>query len=140
MHRLLSFAAAIAIAGLSAASQQIASAQTAGSSFTVTVNAVDTNWNVVSSTDTVAITSSDSNATLLRGLIWCCSLLDDEAGNPAAVTRDYQLDLDRREAPLLTVWGVPLASGYRRPGGMAVDDAKSRATGWWLAAGGRRGG
>ncbi len=40
------------------------SAQTAGSSFTATVHAVDANWNVVSSTDTVAITSSDSNATL----------------------------------------------------------------------------
>ncbi len=41
-----------------------ASAQTAGSSFTVTVNAVDANWNPVSSTDTVGITSTDANATL----------------------------------------------------------------------------
>ncbi|MHB8651057.1 MAG: invasin domain 3-containing protein, partial [Gaiellaceae bacterium] len=41
------------------------SAQVAGSSFNVTVNAVDANWNVVSSiTHTVAITSSDANATL----------------------------------------------------------------------------
>ena len=32
-------------------------------------------------------------------------LLDDESGDPAAVTRDYQLDLDRAGAPLLTVWG-----------------------------------
>jgi hypothetical protein len=39
-------------------------ARTAGSAFNVTVNAVDANWNVVSSTDTVAITSSDANATL----------------------------------------------------------------------------
>src|SRR5436309_2068234 len=39
-------------------------AQTAGTPFTVTVNAVDANWNVVSATDTVAITSSDVNATL----------------------------------------------------------------------------
>ncbi len=39
-------------------------AQTAGSPFTVTVNAVDANWNVVSSTHTVAITASDANATL----------------------------------------------------------------------------
>ena len=31
----------------------------AGTPFTVTVNAVDTNWNVVSSTDTVGITSND---------------------------------------------------------------------------------
>lgn len=39
-------------------------AQTAGSVFSFTVNAVDANWNVVSSTNTVAITSSDVNATL----------------------------------------------------------------------------
>jgi hypothetical protein len=39
-------------------------AQTAGVAFTVTVNAVDANWNVVSSTHTVGITSSDSAATL----------------------------------------------------------------------------
>src|SRR4029077_3756251 len=40
------------------------SAQTAGSSFNVTVNAVDANWNPVNSTDTVGITSTDANATL----------------------------------------------------------------------------
>ena len=40
-------------------------AQTAGTSFSVTVNAVDVNWNKVTSvTDTVAITSSDANAVL----------------------------------------------------------------------------
>jgi glycerol-3-phosphate dehydrogenase len=42
-------------------------------------------------------------------VVWTYSgvrpLLDDESGNPAAVTRDYQLDLDSIEAPLLTVWG-----------------------------------
>src|SRR5205814_10083396 len=41
------------------------SARTAGSAFTVTVNAVDANWNLVNTvTDTAGITSSDSNATL----------------------------------------------------------------------------
>src|SRR5207245_200514 len=39
-------------------------AQTAGTAFMVTVNAVDANWNVMSSTDTVGITSTDTNATL----------------------------------------------------------------------------
>ncbi len=39
-------------------------AQTAGGAFTVTVNSVDANWNVVSSTDTVGITSTDANAAL----------------------------------------------------------------------------
>src|SRR5207253_215226 len=39
-------------------------AQTAGTPFTVTVNAVDANWNLVNSTHTVGITSSDANAAL----------------------------------------------------------------------------
>ena len=42
-------------------------------------------------------------------VVWSYSgvrpLLDDESGDPAAVTRDYRLDLDTTEAPLLTVWG-----------------------------------
>src|SRR5947199_6696939 len=38
--------------------------QTAGGVFNVTVNAVDANWNVVSSVNTVGITSSDVNASL----------------------------------------------------------------------------
>ena len=40
------------------------SATTAGTSFSVTVNAVDANWNLVSSTHTVGITSTDTNAAL----------------------------------------------------------------------------
>src|SRR5205823_14966585 len=39
-------------------------AQTAGTAFNVTVSAVDANWNLVSTNDTVSITSSDSNAAL----------------------------------------------------------------------------
>jgi hypothetical protein len=39
-------------------------AQTAGTPFTVTVNAVDVNWNLAASTHTVAITSSDTSAVL----------------------------------------------------------------------------
>src|SRR5207247_9364463 len=38
--------------------------QTAGTAFAVTVNAVDANWNLVNTNDTVAITSSDANAAL----------------------------------------------------------------------------
>src|SRR5207248_1979615 len=39
------------------------SAQTAGTAFNVTVNAVDANWNFINTaTDTVALTSSDTNA------------------------------------------------------------------------------
>ena len=40
------------------------SAQTAGTAFDVTVNAVDDNWNKISSTNIIAITSSDVNAVL----------------------------------------------------------------------------
>src|SRR5207245_7483834 len=38
--------------------------QIAGAMFTVTVNAVDANWNVIGTNDTVAISSSDPNAVL----------------------------------------------------------------------------
>ncbi|MEO6363265.1 MAG: glycerol-3-phosphate dehydrogenase [Caldimonas sp.] len=43
-------------------------------------------------------------------VVWTYSgvrpLLDDEAGNPAAVTRDYRLELDTAGgAPLMSVWG-----------------------------------
>jgi glycerol-3-phosphate dehydrogenase len=42
-------------------------------------------------------------------VVWTYSgvrpLLDDESGNPAAVTRDYSLELDTHGAPLLSVWG-----------------------------------
>src|SRR5205814_1046447 len=39
-------------------------ARTANTAFNVTINAVDANWNLVSSTHTVATTSSDANALL----------------------------------------------------------------------------
>lgn len=38
--------------------------QTAGTAFSVAVNAVDANWNLISTNDTVSISSSDPNATL----------------------------------------------------------------------------
>lgn len=37
-------------------------------------------------------------------------LLDDESGDPSAVTRDYRLELDRAAAPLLNVWGGKLTT------------------------------
>lgn len=39
-------------------------AQTAGTTFNITVNSVDAHWNIVNSINTVAITSSDANAIL----------------------------------------------------------------------------
>src|SRR5439155_820131 len=51
--------------GMSTVTTGTPTAQTAGNAFTITVNAVDDTWNLVSTvTDTAGITSSDVNATL----------------------------------------------------------------------------
>ena len=47
-------------------------------------------------------------------------LLDDESGDPSAVTRDYLLDLDASQAPLLTVWGGKITT-FRRLAEEAAD-------------------
>ena len=61
--------------------------QRAGAAFSVTVNAVDANWNLISTNDTVKITSSDPNATL--------------PANAALVagTRSFSVTLKRRAVP-----------------------------------------
>ena len=57
-------------------------------------------------------------------VVWSYSgvrpLLDDESGDPSAVTRDYQLDLDSTQAPLLTVWGGKITT-FRKLAEEAVD-------------------
>src|SRR6185312_10605198 len=57
-------------------------------------------------------------------VIWSYSgvrpLLDDDAKNPASVTRDYALELDRHPAPLLTVFGGKITT-YRKLAESAVD-------------------
>jgi glycerol-3-phosphate dehydrogenase len=47
-------------------------------------------------------------------------LLDDESGDPSAVTRDYLLDLDTEKAPLLTVWGGKITT-FRKLAEEAAD-------------------
>jgi glycerol-3-phosphate dehydrogenase len=47
-------------------------------------------------------------------------LLDDESGDPSAVTRDYQLDFDAQAAPLLTVWGGKITT-FRKLAEEAAD-------------------
>lgn len=47
-------------------------------------------------------------------------LLDDDAGDPSAVTRDYTLELDTQGAPLLSVWGGKITT-FRCLGEEAVD-------------------
>ena len=57
-------------------------------------------------------------------LVWSYSgvrpLLEDEAGDPSAVTRDYQLDLDTDQAPLLTAWGGKITT-FRKLAEEAAD-------------------
>jgi glycerol-3-phosphate dehydrogenase len=47
-------------------------------------------------------------------------LLDDASGDPAAVTRDYQLEADDRAAPLLSVWGGKITT-FRKLAEEAAD-------------------
>ena len=57
-------------------------------------------------------------------VVWSYSgvrpLLDDESADPASVTRDYALELDRHPAPLLTVFGGKITT-YRKLAESAVD-------------------
>jgi len=57
-------------------------------------------------------------------VVWTYSgvrpLLDDESGDPSAVTRDYSLELDTTQAPLLTVWGGKITT-FRRLAEEAAD-------------------
>ena len=57
-------------------------------------------------------------------VVWTYSgvrpLLEDESGDPSAVTRDYQLDLDDAQAPLLTVWGGKITT-FRKLAEEAAD-------------------
>jgi glycerol-3-phosphate dehydrogenase len=57
-------------------------------------------------------------------VVWSYSgvrpLLDDESGDPSAVTRDYRLEFDAAPAPLLTVWGGKITT-FRTLAEVAVD-------------------
>ena len=57
-------------------------------------------------------------------------LLDDKAGDPSSVTRDYKLELEREDAPLLSVFGGKITT-YRRLAETAVDQL-ARALGMSL--------
>ena len=64
-------------------------------------------------------------------------LLDDETGDPSAVTRDYQLEMTTSPAPLLSVWGGKITT-FRKLAEQAADqlcDAlQVRAARWTDAA------
>jgi glycerol-3-phosphate dehydrogenase len=57
-------------------------------------------------------------------VVWSYSgvrpLLDDESGDPSAVTRDYSLELDVAQAPLLSVWGGKITT-FRKLAEEAAD-------------------
>jgi glycerol-3-phosphate dehydrogenase len=57
-------------------------------------------------------------------VVWSYSgvrpLLDDESGDPSAVTRDYSLELDTAQAPLLNVWGGKITT-FRKLAEEAAD-------------------
>ena len=57
-------------------------------------------------------------------VVWSYSgvrpLLDDESGDPSAVTRDYLLELDTDAAPLLSVWGGKITT-FRKLAEEAAD-------------------
>lgn len=53
------------------------------------------------------------------------SLIEDESADPAAVTRDYALEIDGAAAPLLSVFGGKITT-YRRLAAEAVDQLAAR--------------
>jgi glycerol-3-phosphate dehydrogenase len=57
-------------------------------------------------------------------VVWSYSgvrpLLDDESGDPSAITRDYSLELDTGAAPLLSVWGGKITT-FRKLAEEAAD-------------------
>ena len=59
-----------------------------------------------------------------KDVVWSYSgvrpLLDDESGDPSAITRDYTLELDDNGAPLLSIWGGKITT-FRRLGEEALD-------------------
>jgi glycerol-3-phosphate dehydrogenase len=76
-------------------------------------------------------------------VVWSYSgvrpLLDDDSGDPAAVTRDYLLELDTAQAALLTVWGGKITT-FRKLAEEAADllagplDGAARRGAWTRGA------
>jgi glycerol-3-phosphate dehydrogenase len=70
-------------------------------------------------------------------VVWSYSgvrpLLDDETGDPSAVTRDYQLDMANEPAPLLSVWGGKITTFRKlaeQAAGQVCQALQVRATSW----------
>ena len=63
-------------------------------------------------------------AVVPKDVVWSYSgvrpLLDDDSGDPSAVTRDYSLELDTSQAALLSVWGGKITT-FRKLAEEAAD-------------------
>jgi len=94
------------------------SGQTAGTAFMVTVNAVDANWNVVSSTNTVGITSSDASATLpanaalVAGTTTFSVTLNTAGSQTVTATNIDDVTKPANTSPSITVCGSVLDASY----------------------------
>src|SRR5262249_5282699 len=90
-------------------------AQSAGSAFTVTVNAVDAAWNLVNTNDSASLTSSDANASLpaaapLSNGTKNFSLTLKTAGNATVTASDTtHTTITANTSPALTVNPGPFA-------------------------------
>src|SRR5438034_45955 len=92
----------IAAAGTAAGKTGTPSARTAGTAFTVTVNAVDANWNLANAvTDSVSLSSSDANATL--------------PANTPLVAGTKQLSVTLATAPSQTITATDASNGTKTP-------------------------
>ncbi|HYG25081.1 MAG TPA: DUF2341 domain-containing protein [Verrucomicrobiae bacterium] len=83
-------------------------ARTVASSFNITVNAVDANWNGISTNDTIAITSSDSSATLpanaaLTNGTRVFSVTFNTAGSATVTATDARPGITSSTSPSTTV-------------------------------------
>jgi len=99
-----------AASGSSSGKTGTAASQTAGTAFNVTVNAVDTNWNLLTNVaDTVGISSSDANATLpanaaLAGGTKTFSVTLKTAGSATVTASDITTpSIQQSVSPSLTV-------------------------------------
>lgn len=109
--------------------------QASGSPFSVTVNAVDANWNLVSSTDVIAITSSDgaaglpSNAALIAGTKDFTVTLNTAGAQTVTATDVTNGSITLNTSPSITVAAVVITAAT---GGSAIS-ADNFGTGAWTS-------
>src|SRR5439155_1019533 len=115
-----------AAAGATSGKTGTPSNQQGGTAFTVTVNAVDPDWNVVSSTHTVGITSSDGSATLpvnaaLAGGTKAFNVTLNTPGPKTVTTTDITDGTKTANtSPLFTVLARPIFDAASSLGGSAT--------------------